>query len=118
MPVLVKGRGTLIASAATITTSATVASAGVARTASVIGAGGIAGCGSAVGWRGAGTGQTKNTSDTVTGIIAAIRSNAVARPPRMALATLHSRQQRADQRRTADRDDDCRQRIVHGFPPF
>ena len=118
MPVLVEGRGTLIASATTVTTSATVASARVARTASVMAAGGIAGCGTAVGWRAVGTGQAKNSSDIVTGVIAAIRPNAVVRAPRMALATPHSRHEQADQRRTADRDDDCRQRIVHGFPPF
>src|ERR1700722_6971157 len=51
-------------------------------------------------------------------ILPILSPNAIVRPPRMALATLHSRHQQADQRRTADRHDDYRQRIVHGFPPL
>ena len=118
IPILVKCRRPLVASATTVAASSrTVASARVARTAGVMRAGEMAGCGTVR--RGVvGTRRAKKTSDVVTGIIATIRSGAVVRPPLMASATLHSRHQQADQRRTADRDADCRQRIVHSFAPL
>ena len=117
IPVLLKCRRPLAASAATaVAPSATVASTRVARTAGIMGARGMAGCGT-VGRAVVGAGRAKKTSDVVTGIIAAIRSDAVVRPPQMAPPPQHSRHQQANQRRAADRDDNCRQRIVHGFPP-
>ena len=98
IPILVEYRWPLVASAATAVaaSSPTVASARVARTAGVVGAGVVAGCGT-VRWGVVGTGQAKKTSGIITGIMAAIRSDAIARPPRMALVALHSRHQQASQ---------------------
>jgi hypothetical protein len=107
---------TAVAASPTVT-SARVASARVARTAGVIGAGGMAGCGMVS------ADPAKLASAVAASIIAAVRSSAVARPPPMTPAVLDSRHQQIDQRRTADRDYDCRQRVVqgllvHGFLPF
>jgi hypothetical protein len=100
---LVLSRKPLIASAAVAASpTARVATARVARTAGVMRDGGMAGSG-------------MMASAVAAVIIAAVRSAAVARSPRTAPATLDLRHQQADQRRSADRDYQCRQRPPHGF---
>jgi hypothetical protein len=65
-----------------------------------------------------GTAPAKIASAVVAGIIAAVGSGAVARPPPIAPAALPSRRQQVNQRRPADRNSEGCQRVAHGFPPF